>query len=213
MGVDMPSTSNPGRGHRHRKQLPTLLGLENNSLGLMTTQDSPDSHQQQIYTPPLPTMPKQYPYRVERSYRNLPDHSSSGGPGSDDREDVGSDRDMESPRSTSPVSFLPPFEAPAVVKPPPPREVPPLPEDLQQKIQLLPRLSPPRKAPFRSGQHIGMPGPPSPTMSPTGMAVSASPMLAANNARRVVSGSSLHHSPLKRTFNTGSTAANRDGEM
>ncbi|KAJ1942216.1 hypothetical protein FBU59_003265, partial [Linderina macrospora] len=220
MGLDMPSTSNPGRGHRHRKQLPTLVGLEGNSLGL-TTDDAAHDGQQSQYTPSLRTMSKQYPYRVERSYRNLPDFGSNdGGLGSDDREDLGSDRDMESPRSTSPVSFLPPFEAPSVVKPPVARDVPPLPEDLQHKIQMLPRLSPPRKAPFRSGQHLGMPEPPSPTMAPADMVASASPMLTNSSARRVVSGSSLMHSPSKRAFNTGdattataTAAANRGREM
>ncbi|KAI8322074.1 hypothetical protein GQ54DRAFT_162994 [Martensiomyces pterosporus] len=130
---------------------------------------------------------RQYPYRVERSYR-IVDHKR-------DDADVVSDKDPESSPPSSPLSptatpLQVPVSLPPVQQPPPQKDLPPLPPQLQQQLQQLPRLSPPRKLPYRNTQKSQL-GLLEPGGGPAGN------LLAQNSSRRVVSGSSIVRAPSK----------------
>ncbi|KAJ1730638.1 hypothetical protein LPJ61_002908 [Coemansia biformis] len=141
-----------------------------------------------------------HPFRVERTYR-VADRKDS------DSEDGGgaSDRDAETSPPSSPLSAtfaLPAAQTlPPVQTPPPQKTLPPLPEKLQQQLQQLPRLSPPRKLPLgaKPSLRLGLPD----------AGLPLSPALGSRGSdRRVVSGSSILRSPSKVSFADTQSAHN-----
>ncbi|KAJ2768742.1 hypothetical protein IWQ56_002824, partial [Coemansia nantahalensis] len=127
-----------------------------------------------------------HPFRVERTYR-VADRKDDDS----EADDEPSDRDGEASPSSSPRSAT--FALPPLQTPPPQKSLPPLPTKLQQQLQQLPRLSPPRKLPVgaKPSLKLGLPE----------AALPGSPVPGSRASdRRVVSGSSILRSPSKVSF-------------
>ncbi|KAJ2692522.1 hypothetical protein H4R19_006137, partial [Coemansia spiralis] len=135
-----------------------------------------------------------HPFRVERTYRVADrkdsDSENDGGP---------LEHDAEASPPASPVSTT--FTLPPVQTPPPQKSLPPLPTKLQQQLQQLPRLSPPRKLPVaaKPALKLGLPDATLPISPAPG---------SRGSDRRVVSGSSILRSPSKVSFADAQSAQN-----
>ncbi|KAJ1865902.1 hypothetical protein LPJ78_002302 [Coemansia sp. RSA 989] len=130
-------------------------------------------------------------FRIERTYR-ITDRSK-------DSDHEADDKASDTSPSSSPLSAV--FTLPPVQQPPPQKNLPPLPAKLQNQLQQLPRLSPPRKLPLsnKPALQLGLPEP--------GLPISPGPGSQSSN-RRVVSGSSILRSPSKASFNDAHSTQN-----